>query len=519
MTTVPAQAPGAAAPDAPAEPVVAPKGLRENTIGLLGSTVLGVVQTAPSFSIAVTLGLLVATVGLHSPALILLGFIPILCVTVIEREFVARDPDCGTVFVWVGRSLGPHVGWLASWGLLAATLISLANLANVTGQFFFLTLGADSASTHQAATVAVGCAWLAVATYIGVRGLEVSSRVQITLLSFGLAVLGVFTVVALVKVAAGTAGSQAIDPSLSWLSPAHAGGLSAVTSGLLLTIFLFWGWDGPAAVAEESRGGTRTPRRALVLSVVALLGFYLVVTFALQAYAGVGDKGIGLAGSAGSGDLLGTVGGAAIGGWFGTFMDLAVLTGAAACLTAAILPTARQILSMGAYRALPSAFAKVDARSGSPVAATVATGAGIAGVLVVLSLISNNFLADAIGAIVLLIAFYYTLLGIASLWFFRREAFRSGSDFLRKAAAPALATVVLGWAFVRNAKDTYASDYGLTKLLGIGGVFAIGIGTLLLGAVLMAIWNWRAPAFFRGETFAPGYIQQHRPDLSDELRR
>jgi hypothetical protein len=46
----------------------------------------------------------------------------------------------------------------------------------------------------------------------------------------------------------------------------------------------------------------------------------------------------------------------------------------------------------------------------------------------------------------------------------------------------------------------------------------IGIGTIVLGVVLMAIWNWRAPAFFRGETFAPGYIEEHRPDLADRLR-
>jgi amino acid transporter len=504
--------------DAPAESTVARKGLRENTIGLLGSTVLGVVQTAPAFSIAVTLGLLVATVGVHSPGLVLLGFIPIACVTIIEREFVRRDPDCGTVFVWVGRSLGPHLGWIASWGLLAATLISLANLANVTGQFFFLTIGADSTATHQVATVAIGCAWLAAATYLGVRGLQISSRVQIALLSFGLVVLGLFSVVALAKVAAGSAGGQAIDPSLSWFSPFQSGGSGAMTAGLLLTIFLFWGWDGPAAVAEESRGGTGTPRRALVLSVLALLGFYLIVTVALQAYAGTGAEGIGLTGDAAGADLLGTVGGAALGGWFSTFTNLAVLTGAAACLTAAVLPTARQILSMGAYRALPRPFAQVDARTGSPVAATVASGVAIAAVLILLSLISSNFLADAIGAIVLLIAFYYTLLGIAGLWEFRREALRSGSAFLRKALVPAVATIVLGWAFFRNAKDTYASDYGTTKLLGVGGVFVIGIGTIVLGAVLMAIWNWRAPAFFRGETFAPGYIEQHRPDLAEDLR-
>jgi len=49
-------------------------------------------------------------------------------------------------------------------------------------------------------------------------------------------------------------------------------------------------------------------------------------------------------------------------------------------------------------------------------------------------------------------------------------------------------------------------------------VFVIGIGTLVIGALLMLLWNAVAPAFFRGKTFAPGYIAEHRPDLLERLR-
>src|SRR4051812_22821469 len=180
------------ASDAASEAVV-DKGLRRGVIGLLGSTVLGVVQTAPAYSIAVTLGFLVAAVGLQSPAALLLGFVPIFCMTVAEREFVAREPDAGTVFVWVGKSLGPRFGWIASWALLAATFIALANLANITGQYFFLLIDANGAAATQWATILVGCSWLAVCVYLSVRGLEISSRVQIVLLALGLAVLALFT--------------------------------------------------------------------------------------------------------------------------------------------------------------------------------------------------------------------------------------------------------------------------------------------------------------------------------------
>ena len=33
-----------------------------------------------------------------------------------------------------------------------------------------------------------------------------------------------------------------------------------------------------------------------------------------------------------------------------------------------------------------------------------------------------------------------------------------------------------------------------------GGVFVMGIGSLLIGVVFMYLWQWKAPPFFRGET-------------------
>jgi hypothetical protein len=54
-------------------------------------------------------------------------------------------------------------------------------------------------------------------------------------------------------------------------------------------------------------------------------------------------------------------------------------------------------------------------------------------------------------------------------------------------------------------------------LFGVGGVFVIGVATLLLGIVLMAAWNLLAPAFFRGETFTREWAEAHEPELT-ELR-
>jgi hypothetical protein len=45
-------------------------------------------------------------------------------------------------------------------------------------------------------------------------------------------------------------------------------------------------------------------------------------------------------------------------------------------------------------------------------------------------------------------------------------------------------------------------DYGYTVLFGIGGTFVIGIGSLLVGVVLMFLWYLfpRSKRFFHGES-------------------
>ena len=150
---------------------VAAKGLRAGSIGLFGSAVLGVVQTAPAYSIAVTMALLAASVGMQSPGMLVLAFIPILCLTVAQRELITRHPDCGAAFVWVGRALGPRAGWIVAWTIVAANFLALANLAKVVGIYAFLLVGADTLANSTFATLVVGLLALGAVTVVALRGL------------------------------------------------------------------------------------------------------------------------------------------------------------------------------------------------------------------------------------------------------------------------------------------------------------------------------------------------------------
>ena len=92
------------------------KGLRAGALGLISSVVIAVSSTAPAYSMAATLGLIVAVVGVHSPGTLIVSFLPMLCIAYAFRELNKADPDCGTTFTWTARAFGPRTGWMGGWG-------------------------------------------------------------------------------------------------------------------------------------------------------------------------------------------------------------------------------------------------------------------------------------------------------------------------------------------------------------------------------------------------------------------
>src|SRR3954471_3552306 len=229
------------------------KGLKDGALGFVSSVVIGVASTAPGYSLAASLGLVVAVagVGLQAPAVLLLAFIPMLLIASAYYYMNRADPDCGTTFSWVTRAMGPSWGWLGGWAIVVADVIVTANLAQIAGLYSFLLFGWQSAAASTVAVTAVGVVWIAIMTAICVIGIELSARTQVGLLGAEILTLALFAVVALVKVAAGTAGPDAVDPSLSWLNPFAVDSTSALVSGVLISVFIYWGWDSTVTVNEE----------------------------------------------------------------------------------------------------------------------------------------------------------------------------------------------------------------------------------------------------------------------------
>src|SRR3984893_10100767 len=272
------------------------KGLKSGALGLISTTITATASVAPAYSLAATLGLVVGAVVLQSPAVAVLAFVPMLLTSIGYSELNKADPDCGTTFTWATRAFGPRSGWAGGWGIVAADVLVMASLAQVAGQYvFFLVSGPNSKIGQNPASgwvLLVGFLWIIALTDICYRGIELSANFQKVLLSIELVMLLVLSVVALVKVGQGHPGS--IHPALTWFNPFQVKSFSTFTEGIILMVFIYWGWDTAVAVNEETKDKNKTPGRAAILSTLILLVTYAIVILSMESFAGIGTTGNGL---------------------------------------------------------------------------------------------------------------------------------------------------------------------------------------------------------------------------------
>jgi amino acid transporter len=512
----------AASPGNPVEAGAAgTKGLKTGALGLVSNIVIGVASTAPAYSLAVSLGLVAAFVGLQAPAIMWVAFIPMFCIAMAYYYMNRADPDCGTSFTWVTSAMGPHLGWMTGWAIIVADIIVIASLAEVAAQYTFSLFGIDPfenpvfpvdvmGQSVDFGVVALGVLFVAAMTWICFRGIELSARTQVILLAIELVTLGAFAVVGLAQVYSGQV-ETAVMPSLDWLNPLAIIGedgswdMSAFTAGLLIALFIYWGWDTTAAVNEESADPTEQPGRATVISTLILVATYVLVTITAQAL-----HGAEYLAEQGEGDVLAALADEVLGFPWTYVMIFAVLSSAAASTQTTILPTARTALSMGAKGALPKMWAEIHPTYLTPTHATIWMGVLSVVWYVALKMISENVYYDALTALGLMIAFYYGLTGFAAVIYYRRVLFRSVRNFVGMGLLPLAGGLILAWAFFKSIVDLTDPLYSYTctdpedvttcaTLFGMSVPLALSIGFAVLGLILMVIWWVRAPAFFRRE--------------------
>jgi amino acid transporter len=476
---------------ATAGPEVGGKGLKAGALGYISNLVIGVASTAPGYSLAATLGFVVAVggVGLHAPAVMIVSFIPMLLIAAAYNYMNKADPDCGTSFTWVTRAMGPHLGWVTGWAIVVADIVVMATLAYIAGVYSFLLVGWQSAADSLLAVSIVAALWIIVMTWICYIGIEISARTQYFLLAMEIFALALFSIVALIKVYTSDPAG-AVNVSLDWFNP-FAISSTALVDGVLLGVFIYWGWDSGVCVNEESEDSANGPGKAAVMSTILLVLIYVVVTVAAQSFGGEAFL------RHNKDDVLSALASGVFGSPFNKLLIIAVLTSASASTQTTILPTARTTLAMARFRAAPKALGTIHPRYLTPATSTLLMGAvSLVWTLFIIN-VSQNVLGDSITGLGFQIAFYYGLTGFACTIYYRKEIFKSLKNFVMVGLAPFVGGLMLLGIFVKAFKDNAPVDSAYSGgVFGLGAADAIGVGLLLVGVVLMLLTQGTYREFF-----------------------
>ena len=285
-----------------------------------------------------------------------LAFVPMYFIAVAYSELNKAEPDCGTTFTWAARAFGTRTGWLGGWGIIAADIIVMANLAQIAGSYSFRLFGSRRAWRRaRSGARSPGVVWITVMTYICYRGIEVSARLQYALLGVEVLVLIAFALFALVEGLRRRRPGRVLKPSLV-LAVALAGCRSDVdrhrpsSSRCSST-----GAGTPRSPSTRSpTTPARTPGRAAVISTVLLLVTYALVSVATIAFAGSARRASGWATRTTPTTCSrpwatrSSAAAPSAGSWC-TCWSICVLTSASASTQTTILPTARTSLSMAAF--------------------------------------------------------------------------------------------------------------------------------------------------------------------------
>jgi amino acid transporter len=462
-------------------------GLKAGAIGFLDAIVIGLASTAPAYSLAAVIGTLVVVVGVQAPGALLASFIPMFFIATAFYYMNRADPDAGTTFSWVTRALGPWAGWIGGWAVCTTGILVIGSLADVGSRYTYLLFGWDGAAGSKVAVTALAVSYIVILTAVCIIGTELSARVQNVMILAQVGALLLFAIVALAKVYGGDATAESIDPAASWFSPFAIDDRDALVAALLIGVFVYWGWESAVNLTEETEDSRSAPGLAAVISTVILLVTYVAVAMAVVAFAGLEL----LAEFDDDDAVLGTLAGDVLGSPWDKLVILAIVTSAVASTQTTIIPASRTSFSMARSDALPARLARIHPRFRTPHFATALVALLAVAWYVPANLISENFLFDTLSALALMIAFYYALSGIACVVYYRRELRKSARNLIFIGIAPLLGAALLLYLFVEAVRSFADPEESYTgqEFLGVGVPLAIGVGFLLLGAVLVVLWR------------------------------
>ena len=423
---------------------------------------ISIALMAPSMAANINPQGMVGSVGPAIPLTFAIATAGVLLVAYTFVRLTQKFHHSGSVYGFVGATLGPRAGVVAGWGLLGT--YTFYAVVTATASSRFLTAFLDSTGIWSSppdgivlvlvALVLLGVLWLTVSP------IRLGARVLLTVEVATVALILIVALIILAKLAGGNGpGGKGI--TLSPFSLPSGTGTSTLFLGVVFGFLSFAGFEAAATLGEEAKEPRRDIPRA-ILGTAIFGGLYFVfVTWVEVMGFGTDAKGLDAFGSSGS--LFGDLGSQYVGSWLGDLISLGAAVSAFGCALACLVGASRLLFALARDGVAPVALARVSPTRHTPVAAAIAVTVSAAVIELILWFIyqpsapagSADYLATSlsvfvaagvIGTLILLVVYVLASAGVIRLLFLGPE--RTVGTW--EAIIPLAGLVVLLYTLYRN---------------------------------------------------------------------
>ena len=458
--------------------------LKKGALGLWDDTVIAVSSTAPAYSIATSMGLLGVAVLLAGPAIIWVAFIPVTGIA-FAYYYMNRvePPNCGAAYHWAAKALGPVAGFSNGWVVIMTDLFFMA-FAGPQGGAALLQLfnawgvtsigGMDFTPANTNLTIIVGVGFLALVTYMVLVGIKIAATFQWLLLAIEYVIVLGFSIIGFFH--KGGSGF-----TLDWLNPLSVGGWGPFAQGMVVAVFFYWGWDTAANLNEETEDGSLNPGKAGIIGMFLLLVLFLIASISIQETLTPAEI------QANSATTLTAFADKMVGQQWGSLAILAFLSSTVATLQTTLLPSVRTAFSMGRDGMLGPMWAVVHPKWQTPWIGTLVMGGLAAGIsLLTIGLGSSlgAIVGAGVNAIGLLVAFYYGMVGIACVVYYRHSLTNNIRAFVFAGVFPLFGALSLFGVGIYDTWYLWTGANGTFAVSASNGEFEVLVPAVVLIAAV-----------------------------------
>jgi amino acid transporter len=383
---------------------------------------LSIAIMAPTAAMALNGVGIAGLIGQAVPLAFLFAGIGIMFVSYSFAQLTREVSHAGSVYALTGFTLGPRAGFLAGWALLGTYLcFTVASSAEV-GLFFssFLT---STGITETSEWIWIALVSAGLIALIAGGDIRVATRSLLTMEGISVTLIVILVVVIFVRLIIG----ETPDGHSASLGDAFSlpGGttLDTVATAAVFGFLSFAGFEGAAALGEETAEPRRNIPRAVFLAPLSMAIFYFFVMLSQTLGFGTGEEGV--AAFAGSASPLGDLSR----NYVGVVLEDAINLGATISAFASALGTAtagsRVMYALSRDSLRPThPLTRISGRTGAPVGAlalvmTVAFGGLIGQRIAGTNAVNAFFYPGTIGVLALMVAYIATNIGAIRHLFLR----------------------------------------------------------------------------------------------------